>query len=80
MRSDTEIRAELRTFVQRHAGQVAVTDDMPLFTLRVLRSVHLPELIILLERLRGAPIDVEQLRIGDFDGIDAMMASFGGKP
>ncbi|WP_155370992.1 hypothetical protein [Catellatospora vulcania] len=80
MRSDTEIRAELRTFVRRHTGQVAVTDDTPLFTLRLLRSVHLPELIILLERLRGAPIDVEQLRIGDFDGIDAMVARFGRQP
>ncbi|GIF96700.1 hypothetical protein [Catellatospora citrea] len=81
MRSETEIRAQLRAFVQRHAGGVAVTDDTALFTLRVLRSVHLPELIILLERLRGAPIDVEQLRIGDFDGIDAMMARFGaGQP
>ncbi|MEV0458762.1 hypothetical protein [Catellatospora methionotrophica] len=78
MRSDTEIRAQLRTFVRRHAGDV--TDDTPLFTLRLLRSVHLPELIILLERLRGAPIDVEQLRMGDFDGIDAMMARFGRLP
>ncbi|WP_144124187.1 hypothetical protein [Catellatospora sichuanensis] len=77
MRSETEIREQLRTFVRRHAGDVAITDDTALFTLRVLRSVHLPELIILLERLRGAPIDVEQLRMGDFDGIDAMMARFG---
>ncbi|MBV1855900.1 hypothetical protein [Catellatospora tritici] len=80
MRSDTEIRAELRMFVRRYAGDVAITDETPLFTLRVLRSVHLPELIILLERLRGAPIDVEQLRMGDFDGIDAMLARFGRQP
>jgi len=80
MRSETEIRVELRTFVRRRAGDVAVTDQTPLFTLRVLRSVHLPELIILLERLRGAPIDVEQLRLGDFESIDAIVARFGVAP
>ncbi|MEV6964551.1 hypothetical protein AB0M47_05495 [Hamadaea sp. NPDC051192] len=78
MRSETEIRQALRTFVARHAGDVAITDQTALFSVRVLRSIHLPELIMLLERLRGAPIDVEQLRIGDFDSIDAMLTRFGG--
>jgi len=79
MRSDDEIRAALRTFVACHAGDTEFTDQTALFTLRVLRSIHLPELIILLERLRGAPIDVEQLRLGDFDSIDAMVKA-GGTP
>ena len=79
MRSETEIRAELRTYVARHAGDVAFTDQTALFSVRVLRSIHLPELIMLVERLRGAPIDVEQLRIGDFDSIDAMLTRFGGR-
>jgi len=80
MRSETEIRTELRTFVRRRAGDVAVTDQTALFALRVLRSVHLPELIILLERLRGAPIDVEQLRVGDLESIDVIVARFGVAP
>jgi hypothetical protein len=80
MRSETEIRTELRTFVRCRAGDVAVTDQTALFALRVLRSVHLPELIILLERLRGAPIDVEQLRVGDFESIDVIVARFGVAP
>ncbi|NUT22760.1 MAG: hypothetical protein HOV77_26630 [Hamadaea sp.] len=78
MRSEPEIRSALRTYVSRHAGDVAFTDQTALFSVRVLRSIHLPELIMLLERLRGAPIDVEQLRIGDFDSIDAMLTRFGG--
>jgi hypothetical protein len=77
MRSEAEIRAALRSFVQRQAKGVPVTDQTPLFTQRVLRSVHLPELILMLERLRGAPVDVECLRQGDFDSIDAIVNRFG---
>jgi hypothetical protein len=77
MRTEAEIRAELRAFVQRRTRGQPVTDQTPLFTQRLLRSVHVPELILLLERLRGAPIDVEHLRQGDLDSIDVMVASFG---
>jgi hypothetical protein len=76
MRTETEIRAALRAFVQRHSRGVPITDQTPLFSQRVLRSVHLPELILILERLRGEPIDVEHLRQGDFDSIDAIVNRF----
>jgi len=39
--------------------------------------VHLPELLLLLERLRGEPIDVEDLRPGDFRDIDTLVLRFG---
>lgn len=80
MRSEAEIRAELRAFVQRRAKGLLVTDRTPLFSQRVLRSVHVPELILLLERLRGAPIDVERLQPGDFESIDVMVSRFGAAP
>jgi hypothetical protein len=80
MRSETELRVELRGFVQRRANGAAVTDQTPLFGQRLLRSVHVPELILLLERLRGAPIDVERLQPGDFESIDIMVDRFGVTP
>lgn len=77
MRSDEEIRSQLRAFVRQRAKGLEITDTTPLFSVRVLRSVHLPELILLLERLRGAPIDVERLWPGDLDTIDVMVERFG---
>jgi hypothetical protein len=78
------IRAAVRDFVARRAPEpgtgTAIDDSTPLFTLRILRSVHLPELIILLERLRGAPIDVESLAHGDFESIDTIVERFGKAP
>ena len=77
MRSEAEIRTRLRSFVRRRAGDRPVSDSTPLLADSILRSVHVPELILLLERLRGAPIDVERLRPGDFDSIDAIVERFG---
>jgi hypothetical protein len=76
MLSEAEFRAELRTWIIGKGG-VQVTDQTKIFTERVLRSVHVPELLLLMERLRGTPIDVEQLRPADFRDIDTLVARFG---
>ncbi len=54
----------------------ALTGQTPLLSTRYLRSVHLPELILLLERVRGVPIEVEELGAGDFRDIDTIVAGF----
>ena len=77
MPSDTQLRRAVRAFVEQRCEGLRISDDTPLLTLRILRSIHLPELIILLERLRGAPIDVECLAHGDFGSIDAIVERFG---
>jgi hypothetical protein len=77
MRSEQEVRAALRAWVRHKAKGLDVTDRTPLFEQRVLRSVHVPELLLLLERLRGTPIDVERLRPGDLHSIDVMLDRFG---
>jgi hypothetical protein len=79
-RSEPEVRAELRAWVRKKAKGLDITDQTPLFQQRVLRSVHVPELLILLERLRGAPIDVERLRPGDLQSIEIMMERLGAAP
>ncbi|MEU3465697.1 hypothetical protein ABZ721_37890 [Streptomyces sp. NPDC006733] len=81
MPSDEQIRTRLRAWVLTKATGLSaadLTDRTPLFEERHLRSVHLPELLLLLERLRASPIDVEDLRPGDFRDIRTMVARFGG--
>ncbi len=91
MRSDTQmreaqIRQTLRSWVLSKAKSPdggapdhgALTDTTPLFEERRLRSLHLPELLLLLERLRGEPIDVDDLRSGDFRDIDTLVSRFCG--
>jgi hypothetical protein len=79
MRSEQEIRDSLRSWVLTKAADpdtAEITDRTALFEGRYLRSIHLPELLLLLERLSGTAIDVEDLRPGDFRDIDAMVLRF----
>ncbi|GAA1620687.1 hypothetical protein ACFQY4_23870 [Catellatospora bangladeshensis] len=80
MHSEPEIRQALREWIlgkARDLDPAALTDTTPLFERRYLRSLHVPELLLLLERLRGEPIDVEDLGAGDFRDIDTLLAKFG---
>lgn len=80
MRSDQEIRQELRSWILGKAPRLAdaeLTDHTALFEQRYLRSVHLPELLLYLESLRGAAIEVDSLRPGDFRDIDSIVLRFG---
>lgn len=78
MRPETEVRSELREWVASKAGiEVGAIDDaLPLFSSGTLTSLHIPELILLLERLRQEYIDVERLADGDFRSIDAIVQRF----
>ena len=74
MRSEREIREALRSWVLSKARDLdssTLTDKTPLFEERQLRSLHLPELLLFLEQLRGEPIDVDDLRPGDLLGVAA---------
>ncbi|GGK74801.1 hypothetical protein [Mangrovihabitans endophyticus] len=70
---------ELHSWVLRKARDLppeGLTDDLPLLAGRHLTSLHIPELILLLERLRRRPIDVEQLCAGDFRDLATIRARF----
>ncbi len=82
MRSDSEIRDALRVWVLNKASGLEpdeLTDRTALFERRHLRSVHLPELLLILEGLCGRPIEVEDLQPEDFRNIDTLLTRFGSK-
>lgn len=71
--------AALRSWVAQKARDVpagGLTDDLPLLAGRHLTSLHIPELLLLLERLRGRPIDADRLQPGDFRDIQTIAARF----
>ncbi|MFX4293300.1 hypothetical protein [Streptomyces bohaiensis] len=70
---------QVRNWVTARARDLppgGLTDDLPLWEGRHLTSLHLPELILLLERLRRRPVDVEELTAGDFRDITTIAATF----
>lgn len=66
---------EIKGWIATKAG-FPVSDTTPIFEQRALRSVHVPELILLMEALRGRPIDVEELRPADFRDVDTLTRRF----
>lgn len=80
-RTDIDPRAALRAWVRAkaHADAAPAGDDLDgvaLFQRRLLTSLHLPELILLIERLRGAPVDVGSMGAEHVASIDAIVAEF----
>jgi hypothetical protein len=79
--TDADPRTALRDWV-RGKAEPGLTpageelDGVALFKQRVLTSLHLPELILLIERLRSAPVDVGSLKAEQVASIDAIVAEF----
>jgi hypothetical protein len=79
MKSREEIKASLQSWVQRKArGAPAPTvlATTPLLASGIITSLHLAELIAMLEMWRGEPIDVQALAPGDFQDIQTIMRRF----
>jgi hypothetical protein len=79
MSSDSPALAQLRDWVASRARDLppgGLTDDLPLLAGRHLTSLHIPELILVLERLRGEAVDVDALQPGDFQDIRSISARF----
>ncbi|AXG79861.1 hypothetical protein [Streptomyces paludis] len=79
MSSESSELDQLRAWVTSRAADLppgGLTDDLPLLSGRHLTSLHIPELILLLERLRRRVIDVESLGAGDFRDVATIAARF----
>jgi hypothetical protein len=79
MLSEQEARDAIRSWATSKAKPEAVgriDDTTLLFADRYLTSVHVPELLLLLERLRGAPVDPDGLGPGDFRDIHTIVRRF----
>jgi len=74
-------RAALRDWVLAKAEDAATIDDLDsvaLFDQRLLTSLHLPELILTIERLCGDAVDAASLTAEDVASIDAVADRFFG--
>ena len=77
-RSD-DARESLRAWIAKRNGRIPareIADDTPLIEQRILKSLDTLDLIVFLERLRGAPIEIEDLKIGVFRDVDTIVRTF----
>jgi hypothetical protein len=78
MKTEAEIRSVLRQWVLEtsSAEESALTDRTPIFAAGLLRSVHILDLILLIEEISGGDIDVERLGPASFKDIDTIYDIF----
>ncbi len=79
MKTETEVRQSLRDWIIKTNGKIRaedLADDTPIIDRRIISSLQLMDLILMLERLSGNPIDAEMLRPGAFSDINAIYRNF----
>ena len=65
MKTETEVRQSLRDWIVKTNGKIRaedLADDTPIIDRRIISSLQLMDLILMLERLSGNPIDAETAR------------------
>ena len=72
-------KARLREWVLSMNGKITpaeLRDDTPLIEQRVISSLHITDLILFLEDLRGAPVDLSLISGPAFRDINAVCNTF----
>ena len=74
-----QARAELRAWIVATSGRIRpeeLRDDTPLLEQRIISSLHVAELILFVESLRGGPVDLSRLNGKSLRDIDSVCATF----
>jgi hypothetical protein len=72
-------KERLRAWILEHGNRVdaaELCDDTPLLERRILTSLQLADLLLFLEELRGAPVELEGLTGAAFRDLAAMVEAF----
>ncbi|GAB1692051.1 hypothetical protein [Krasilnikovia sp. M28-CT-15] len=78
-RWSADVRAALREWVAARNPDLdpaTLTDQTPLISTRLVTSLHVVELLLLIEELRSAPVDPRSLAPGAFADIDTIVRAF----
>lgn len=79
MNARADMRSVLRDWIRKNGQDVdpaLLTDTTPLIESGILDSLSIMELLLELERLRNAPVDVTRLQPGAFRSIDVIVRNF----
>jgi acyl carrier protein len=89
LNDEAEIKDKLRQFIARKANQKGnqktktitaeeITDDLALIEQRIITSLHVMELLVFIERLRGKALEIDGLKPGSFRDVATIYQTFFG--
>lgn len=76
---EAEVRQALRDWIVKTSGKIQpseLLDSTPLIEKRIISSLHIMELILLIERIKGTRFNLKQIKPGAFGSVDAIYSSF----
>ena len=79
MKSEKKFREAVRQWIVSKSGKIhleELKDDTPIIEQRIISSLQIMDLILLIEKLSGKPIDVDTLKPGVFKNVDVIVANF----
>lgn len=79
MKTETDIKSELREWISsasKKAEKIAIADDTPIIEQRIITSLQVMDLILYIEQLTDAAIDVEDLKPGVFKDVNTIYKNF----
>ncbi len=77
--SATQAREAIKDWVLTKTTKITrdeLTAETPLIETRLVTSLQLMELLVKIESMREAPLDIENLKPGTFNTIDTMVKAF----
>jgi acyl carrier protein len=79
MKTEQEIKETLRQWVLKKSKKITeadLTTATALLENRILTSLHVMELILEIERIKGSKFNLKSLKPGAFNSIDTIYATF----
>lgn len=79
MSTEQEIKQTLKQWVLRKSKKISeadLTDQTMLLESRIITSLHVMELILEIERIKGTKFNIKNLKPGVFNSIDNIYVAF----
>jgi hypothetical protein len=83
MKTEQEVKESLRQWVLKKSKKVTDADlrtTTPLLESRIISSLHVMELILEIEKIKGSKFNLKTLKPGAFHSIDSIYSTFFGSP
>jgi acyl carrier protein len=74
-----DFKIKLRSFLARHIGKRRIADDTDIFASGYVTSLFAMQLVMFLEKECGIQLSREDLKLANFQTIDAICAMVAGK-
>jgi acyl carrier protein len=79
MKNSEEIKSDLRNWILKKNGKIKsqdLTNETKLLEARIISSLHIMELILEIEKMKGAKLNLKKMKPGVFGSVNSIYEAF----